>query len=287
VTGTLVALLVGAVLGAAWWQAAGEAMGVSSLARTNHRGAVIPTAAGIVVPLAVAAAAAVAAVGVAQWPSWAGEWTALASTTVLTTAGFGLLGLFDDLVGVGQSGGFRGHLRALVAGRLTSGAIKLLGGAALGVVVASRLPSLDPAGPAGIAVLRDGAIVALAANLVNLFDRRPGRALKVATGAFVVAAAVSRSAALAVPAVGVGAGIGVLWPDLRERCMLGDTGANALGATCGLALLVAAPSGVARWVALAALLGLNLLSELVSFSRIIDAVPPLRWVDRAGTLRAG
>ena len=30
------------------------------------------------------------------------------------------------------------------------------------------------------------------------------------------------------------------------------------------------------------LLALNVAAELVSFSRVIDAVPPLRWFDRLG-----
>lgn len=281
------ALVGGAVLGSLWWRAASDAMGVDALARTNHRGAVVPTAAGLVVPLTVLVVAAAATLTVTARASLQGEWFALAATAVAASAGFGLLGLYDDLAGVGQSGGFRGHLRALAAGRLTSGSIKLIGGAALGVVVAAWSAPVEPVGPDALALLRDGAIVALAANLVNLFDRRPGRALKVATVLFVGAAAVSRSAALAMPAVGVGAGVGVLWPDLRERCMLGDTGANALGGLCGIALLVAAPAGLARWAVLGALIALNVLSELVSFSRVIDAVPPLRWADRLGALRSG
>jgi hypothetical protein len=34
------------------------------------------------------------------------------------------------------------------------------------------------------------------------------------------------------------------------------------------------------------LLAVNVAAELVSFSRIIDAVPPLRWFDRLGSRRA-
>jgi hypothetical protein len=39
-----------------------------------------------------------------------------------------------------------------------------------------------------------------------------------------------------------------------------------------------------RLIALAVVAGLNVLSELVSFSRLIDAVPPLRFLDRTGRL---
>lgn len=283
-TTILVALAVGALLGGAWWWALRATLSGGGLDRTNHRGSVLPTAAGIVVPLAVVTVVAVLLVADAvgrELPWWVGTGT----MTLVAAVGFALLGLFDDVAGVGQSGGFRGHLRALRRGQVTSGAAKLVGGAALGIVLAGQVPVVEPVEvPALAALLRDGAVVALTANLVNLFDRRPGRAVKVATLGFVATAAVSRSAALALPAVGVGAALGVLWPDLRERCMLGDTGANALGGLCGLGLLIAATSGVARWTLLVALVVLNALSEVVSFSTVIDRVAPLRWADRLGGL---
>ena len=65
--------------------------------------------------------------------------------------------------------------------------------------------------------------------------------------------------------------------------MLGDTGANVLGAVVGLAIVLGTGPG-ARTVALLAVVALNVAGELVSFSRLIDAVPPLRALDRAGRL---
>jgi hypothetical protein len=79
----------------------------------------------------------------------------------------------------------------------------------------------------------------------------------------------------------IGAGAGMLWPDLRERCMLGDTGSNVLGAAVGWGLVIACGRR-GEWVALAVVVALNLASEVVSFSRVIDAVTPLRWLDRLG-----
>jgi hypothetical protein len=86
---------------------------------------------------------------------------------------------------------------------------------------------------------------------------------------------------LAAPAVVLGAGLGLLVPDLRERCMLGDTGANVLGGAAGLALATSV-STTAAWIVALALAALNLASERVSFSRVIDRVAPLRWMDRLG-----
>ena len=132
-------------------------------------------------------------------------------------------------------------------------------------------------------------MIALSANLANLFDRAPGRVTKIGIGCFgllVVAAAVSgggRVRMLAGAAVVVGAAMGLLFDDLREHLMLGDTGANAVGGVLGLALvLVVAPA--TRLVIMIVLLSLNLLSEYVSFSKIIDSIGPLRALDRVGTI---
>jgi UDP-N-acetylmuramyl pentapeptide phosphotransferase/UDP-N-acetylglucosamine-1-phosphate transferase len=81
----------------------------------------------------------------------------------------------------------------------------------------------------------------------------------------------------------MGCVLALLLDDLHERVMLGDTGANAVGAALGIALVATCSPG-ARTVALAVVLAANVLSELVSFSRIIEAVPPLRALDRAGRL---
>src|SRR5918996_1469933 len=57
---------------------------------------------------------------------------------------FCLLGRVDDLVeDPGGSRGFRGHLRALAAGRLPGGGIKLLGGALAGLLAASMATPPD------------------------------------------------------------------------------------------------------------------------------------------------
>ncbi|HLM28514.1 MAG TPA: hypothetical protein VK360_01225, partial [Acidimicrobiales bacterium] len=86
---------------------------------------------------------------------------------------------------------------------------------------------------------------------------------------------------LAGAALAVGAGAGLLTADLGERLMLGDSGANVLGAALGLGVVLACSPGVRTGV-LVAVAALNLASERVSFSRVIDAAPPLRAADRWG-----
>jgi UDP-N-acetylmuramyl pentapeptide phosphotransferase/UDP-N-acetylglucosamine-1-phosphate transferase len=259
------------------WLVSSSAFGAPVFERENFRGRRLPTAAGVLVALVVVAADALTAVVVAAGGE--PDDAAVAGLRLVTVAalGFALLGLLDDLGGAGESGGFGGHLRSLASGRLTTGAVKLFGGAAVGVVVVSaREP--DSIGR----VLADGALVALAANLGNLFDRAPGRTIKVSLLALVVLVlAVGAEPELAGVALVAGAGAGLLPADLNERLMLGDAGANVLGAALGLGVVIACAPGT-RTVVLVVVALLNVASEWVSFSRVIGSVPPLRVADRWG-----
>jgi UDP-N-acetylmuramyl pentapeptide phosphotransferase/UDP-N-acetylglucosamine-1-phosphate transferase len=84
-------------------------------------------------------------------------------------------------------------------------------------------------------------------------------------------------------ALAVGAGGGLLAADLAERLMLGDAGANVLGAALGLGVVLAC-SPTTRTIVLVVVAVLNLASERISFSRVIAAVPPLRAADRWGRI---
>jgi UDP-GlcNAc:undecaprenyl-phosphate GlcNAc-1-phosphate transferase len=273
------AFVVGLLAAALLWVLSAGAFGSPVFQRENFRGRGLPTAVGILVALVVLVTDAVVAVVVAAGVDPDAAAVDGLRLTTFTALGFGLLGLLDDLGGAGESGGFAAHLRALAGGRLTTGAMKLFGGAAVAVVVvATREP--DSIGR----VLADGALVALAANLGNLFDRAPGRTIKVALVAFVaLVVAVGAQPELAGVALAVGAGAGLLTADLGERLMLGDAGANVLGAALGLGVVLTCSPGV-RTVVLVVIAALNLASERVSFSRVIAATPPLDAADRWGRL---
>lgn len=184
----------------------------------------------------------------------------------------GAFGAYDDVAGAREAGpaakGFRGHLGALRDGRVTAGSVKLAGIAAAGLVAAAVLPARRPP----LDVLVDAGLIAGSANLLNLLDLRPGRALKAGLVAALVLGQPGPAAAAAV----------LLPDDLAERAMVGDAGANALGAVLGTALAGRWERRAARARALAALTLLTAASEVVSYSRVIDAVAPLRWFDRLG-----
>ena len=196
----------------------------------------IPVAAGLVIVLAVLVGAlpySLVGCGRATGrPS-----AARSARPLLAAVGFGLFGLLDDLAGTTGAPGFRRHLGALRDGELTTGLVKLVGGALVAVVVAWPWATRILGRLVGATL-----VVALAANLANLLDRAPGRIIKVSLLAFAVLAVTSHHAPeLAGPALVAGAGVGMPWPDLRERGMLGDTGSNVLGAGAGLGL-VATPA---------------------------------------------
>ncbi|HEV2760239.1 MAG TPA: hypothetical protein VGV86_11780 [Acidimicrobiales bacterium] len=285
-TAVIAAMVVGYLGARLTWLAARPLFALPALARHNFRGRSLPTAAGIVLPLAAVLVeggrAVVGSFGVGDGPGVAG----VRGLVLLAALGYGLLGLIDDLAGGGggvaaadggAERGFRGHLGALAQGRVTTGSLKLLGGGVLALLVVAPIVGESPG-----RLLADAALVALCANLANLLDRAPGRTVKCSVGAFfVLALAAHRTTPLTGTAVVVGAALGLLLDDLHERLMLGDAGSNVLGAVLGLGVVAACGPG-ARDVVLVLVAALNVAGELVSFSRVIDAVPPLRALDRAG-----
>jgi len=186
-----------------------------------------------------------------------------------------LVGWFDDYR-AHPARGIRRHLGELAGGRLTPGVMKLIvitGASWLSVSLTDDLTR----------ILLGIPTIAGAANLWNLLDVRPGRALKsfLVVALAMVAWYVRYDDFLLVGAIGSAAAL-LVW-DLREKAMLGDAGSNLLGFVIGLSLFRLLPT----WglgIALAVILVLHVLAETVTLSRIIEATPPLRWFDRLGRL---
>ena len=172
--------------------------------------------------------------------------------------------------------GWRGHLRALREGRLSTGAIKAIGALALAAYVVSGR------GLESWRYIADVALLILTTNLFNLLDLRPGRAEKALV---LLGAGLCLGAWTATPVELLGIFIGPVlvgaWFTLRERAMLGDTGSNLLGAIAGVWLLTTL-GGDGRLVALAIVVALTIFGELRSISKTIDSLPPLRWLDSLG-----
>ena len=171
-----------------------------TLERENYRGHRLPTAAGILIVLAVLVVEAGRAVlGGLGLGDEAGL-TVDRSLVLFAVFAFGLLGFVDDVLGDGSARGFSGHVGALAHGRITTGFLKLFGGAAVAVVLVAT-----PGFASGRRLLVDAVLIALAANLGNLLDRAPGRTLKFGLVAYVPLALVLGTGAAGVaiaPAMG-------------------------------------------------------------------------------------
>ncbi|MET7672009.1 hypothetical protein [Micromonospora luteifusca] len=253
-----------------------------TLERTNFRGRTVTLAAG---PALAAGAAAAGAFGATSG--------AAGGAALVAGLGAGGVGLYDDVVGARPeqktAKGFAGHLAALREGRVTAGLVKVIGVGAAGLGAAALLAA-DPRVAAhprrqrhgavgrGVDVLLGAGVIAGTANLLNLLDLRPGRAIK---SGLLLAAPLTGGPHGGIAAGAAGAAAGLLRDDLAEDVMLGDSGANALGALLGVAL--AARTGpLGRAGLLAVLAGLTATSEKVSFTAVIQRTPGLRELDALG-----
>uniref|UniRef100_UPI002604E1F3 hypothetical protein n=1 Tax=Trebonia sp. TaxID=2767075 RepID=UPI002604E1F3 len=200
--------------------------GEKAWTRTNHRGEAVTLLEG---PAAALGAVVIQAI----YPE---RTVAPRTARALALAGVGAagFGIYDDLAGSGKRRGLRGHLGALARGEVTTGAVKLGGLAATALASAVLLapggttpPVTPPYGgaarppmpPWDVAI--NAGLIAGGANLLNLFDLRPGRAIKVAAASAALIAAGGGAEPVAAP---LGAALAMAPEDLGERAMLGDAG---------------------------------------------------------------
>ncbi len=185
-----------------------------------------------------------------------------------------LTGFLDDLAAQQNIKGFRGHFKQLFKGELTTGTIKAFTVLVVTLLVLTgrdrQLPEL----------FIDTGLILLMTNFINLLDLRPGRAAKIVIVLILLLFFLQPFLfVLFIPPVF--ALIFYLWFELNEKVMLGDSGANFLGVITGY--------GFTFWTSiqgkimlLLVLLFLNLISERVSFSSVIEKNCFLKWLDELG-----
>jgi UDP-N-acetylmuramyl pentapeptide phosphotransferase/UDP-N-acetylglucosamine-1-phosphate transferase len=261
-----------------------RALSVGEHTRSNYRGRTLPFPFGVLT-LAAALLALIPLTLLARLAS-----ARVFSPELLPIAVYALgvlaLGLLDDTLARESSGGdarplqrgWRGHGAAALRGELSTGALKAVGSLGL-ALLAMSYRSLGLSN--GRWLLAAGVLV-LATNVFNLLDLRPGRATKalVALGAGLAIGSADLRPLWALGLFAAPALVAGVY-DLRERAMLGDTGANLLGALAGL-WLVMTLSGTGQLVALALLAAITLYGELRSISALIERTPGLRQLDSWG-----
>jgi UDP-N-acetylmuramyl pentapeptide phosphotransferase/UDP-N-acetylglucosamine-1-phosphate transferase len=198
--------------------------------------------------------------------------------------GLGLLGLADDILKDDQEKGFRQHLKRLWQGKLTSGGLKAVFGFLFSIIFAIGI--WITTGEAWWLLVPRILVGALSPNILNLFDLRPGRAIKVLLFGFFLLFITSLIKSGLNPMLYLIASIigGVLayFPlDLQARGMLGDTGANFLGGVFG-GIVVLDGSIDLLLIVLMVLIILQIIAEKVSFTKIIEENKFLKFIDDLG-----
>ncbi|NRS46672.1 UDP-N-acetylmuramyl pentapeptide phosphotransferase [Brevibacillus sp. HB2.2] len=190
----------------------------------------------------------------------------------------------DDCASDLDAKGFRGHFGVLWRERrITSGMWKLIGGTSTAFCLTLTLSDSLWAGFVAFGLL------ALSPNIINLFDLRPGRAIKV----FWCLTALAGTFSLWT--IGASTGMAnwifltpvflasmLMFPhDVGGKIMLGDTGANALGFAAGFSFVIGTPIYVQASM-LVLFLCMQIAAEFCSFSRVIEQVSWLRRLDQWG-----
>ncbi len=236
--------------------------------KPNYRGTAITPALGPALLIGY-----LPALGVAGWLDGSRVPQIMAVTSVLL--GSSLFGLWDDLLADPVSG-FKGHLGALLKGEVTAGLLKMITAGAVGFIFAVALPC--PLKGKILAVL----LIALSANGLNLLDRRPGRALKAffaGACSLILMAGPAKALWLLLPLLTVALAVAPL--DFSARAMLGDCGANLLGAALGIAAVYYLPFA-AQLAITFFWLAAHIYAEISSISLLIERHPLLKYLDGLG-----
>lgn len=251
----------------------------SRLIKPNYRDEKIPAAAGLIFVIILSF---IVGLGfLLSIDSFMSTHTILYLTVVL---GMGFAGLLDDCLGNHQVKGFKGHLKTFFQDRrLTTGALKAFFGGIIALVFSIANVRLNGFAHYPWMIVIDFLLVALSANILNLFDLRPGRAGKVFCFIFALILLLSKNFI---------SYIGLFFPilvilllylphDLKAQMMMGDVGSNLLGATLGV-MMVWMLSDFGKIIALLIFLFLQIAAEKISFSKIIDKYGPLKYLDQLG-----
>jgi len=291
----------------------------------NYAGRIVPLGLGFIWPLWACGKVIASLVSIAINSLWNAELPRLLARSwkpmlfslfaiAVAAAAVFAFGLIDDMSGTGVSKGFKGHLKALAHGRVTTGAIKLVGIGMMALLFACCVLLSHHSGLFGIlgvplpwvvVMLLLGASIALSANFANLCDLRPGRATKVSIlmlcVGFFISVMESFAGAGGVSALGnqwvlnlsaeLATFLVFLLPmlitlpyDLHERGMLGDAGANPSGFIAG-AYIATRLGLIGLVVYFLIMLALNLASEKFSFTRAIERNPLLSRLDQIGRIK--
>lgn len=186
------------------------------------------------------------------------------------------VGIIDDLLGNREDSGFRGHIGGLVKGRMTTGGFKAIIGGLIGLLISFYISD------GLINIFINALLIALMTNLLNLFDLRPGRALKtyMIIGGLMLLLGITFDSKLIFVMV-LGFWLIYLPQDLKAKGMLGDAGSNSLGVVLGITAALSL-NLYYRLTLILILMGIHLAAEKYSLTKIIKDNYILNLIDRLG-----
>ena len=184
-------------------------------------------------------------------------------------------GALDDLIGNRNVSGLKGHFKSLFKGELTTGGFKALFGGFVGLVVSVCISSSI------VDIIVNTLIIALSTNLMNLFDLRPGRAIKAYLVIMIPIYITLTGYTKVFPLLILPNVLAYFNTDLKARGMMGDTGSNVLGISIGV--LMALGYGIkVRLAWLVFLILMHLITEKFSLTKIIEKNRVLKFIDNLG-----
>ena len=184
-------------------------------------------------------------------------------------------GALDDLIGNRNVSGLKAHFKSLFKGELTTGGFKALFGGFVGLVVSVCISSSI------VDIIVNTLIIALSTNLMNLFDLRPGRAIKAYLVIMIPIYITLTGYTKVFPLLILPNVLAYFNTDLKARGMMGDTGSNVLGISIGV--LMALGYGIkVRLAWLVFLILMHLITEKFSLTKIIEKNRVLKFIDNLG-----
>ena len=172
-------------------------------------------------------------------------------------------GALDDLIGNRSVSGLKGHFKSLFKGKLTTGGFKALFGGFVGLIISVCISK-------NIAdIIVNTLVIALSTNLMNLFDLRPGRAIKVYLVIMIAIFFTLTGYVQILPLLILPNVLAYFNYDLKAKAMMGDTGSNVLGISIGI-LMVMGYTFKVRVSWLVFLVLIHILTEKFSLTKIIE-----------------
>ena len=242
----------------------------SNCIRPNYKGEMIPVSMGIVfLPMMIINGIIVAFFTVD-----------FISMSCLFLFLFGIMSMFfagiiDDTIGNRDVSGLKGHFKSLFKGKLTTGGFKALFGGFVGIIISVCISKSITD------IIVNTLVIALSTNLTNLFDLRPGRAIKVYLVIIIVIFFTLTGYIQMLPLLILPNVLAYFNFDLKAKAMMGDTGSNVLGISIGI-LMVMGYTLKVRIAWLVFLVLIHLLTEKFSLTKIIEKNKVLNFIDRLG-----